>query len=171
MDHRGQWFTRGWKENFISINAIYQINIRDSSSSRPWRRSIFVEKILDGGIILFFSSSFQTRGLRCVEEYRRERVDVSRVESVYSFDRDEIENTSMEAHVAIDQASSDPYLRNNRRWVNRAECPRRESEREASERVCRFRSTSHLHRIRPDRAAIDKYRDEPNDFTRKVRLE
>lgn len=53
--------------------------------------------------------------LRCVEEYRRERVDVSRVESVYSFDRDEIENTSMEAHVAIDQASSDPYLRNNRR--------------------------------------------------------
>lgn len=50
-----------------------------------------------------------------MEEYRRERVDVSRVESVYSFDRDEIENTSMEAHVAIDQASSDPYLRNNRR--------------------------------------------------------
>lgn len=55
------------------------------------------------------------------------------VKSVYSFDRDEIENTSIGAHVAIDQPPS-ILISKQSSMSQSGGMPRSESE--ASERVC-----------------------------------
>lgn len=86
---------------------------------------------------------------------------------VYSFDRNEIENTSIEAHVAIDQPPSILISKQS----SMSQSGGMPEEREGKwTRLLLDRQSICIRWIRPDRAAIDKYRDEPGDFTRKVRL-